>query len=479
LIETAALDINADLTFNGFNLDDARSVRMANNGSVLSGGSDVNEVYVVSGNLYYNNAAGTPIQITTQTGLNVLSGSQATYNGYSVTSNTAISATTLYTSYFINTAANRQITLPAASSAAGRRFTFYDVTGGANFFTASFVPNGTDTIEGVNATYRNKQPFFGFALESDGAGGWWTQGIAENAFQLITGTLYINVPVVLNQPITGSTVQVQTAVVLTGSFTQLTGSSFTTNSKTAAVTTTTSWALTNNGPGNNTAEITGGDTGVQISTEGATDSYHSSLVLNPDGQATYFRADDGLGDVSLVALSPGSLTAAVQVTGSLDCGNRVTAEGALVANNTFTAAGTSFFISPATFSAPIIGNASIQATNNLGISGSLGAHSVASGPGSGYLVLKSDYLCIYTPNGSGDTVTLPGVSGNAGRVVKVKLTANHNTVITTADSSNIDGVDGGSPGWVLPGEMPVGSGGTTCYGHAEFTCDGTAWWVTG
>lgn len=37
LIQTLAIDINNDLTFNGYNIDDVRSVRLENNGSVLRG----------------------------------------------------------------------------------------------------------------------------------------------------------------------------------------------------------------------------------------------------------------------------------------------------------------------------------------------------------------------------------------------------------------------------------------------------------
>lgn len=71
LIPTAAININADLQCHNFNLVLPRSTMYINNSSTLSNSSDTNNVYVYNGNLYFNNASGTPIQITTGSSVNV------------------------------------------------------------------------------------------------------------------------------------------------------------------------------------------------------------------------------------------------------------------------------------------------------------------------------------------------------------------------------------------------------------------------
>ena len=58
------LNISGDLTFNDNNATDVRSMRLTNNGSTLVLPSDIYCVYSINGDLWYNNDAGTPVQIT-------------------------------------------------------------------------------------------------------------------------------------------------------------------------------------------------------------------------------------------------------------------------------------------------------------------------------------------------------------------------------------------------------------------------------
>lgn len=69
-IVSAAIDINADLPFNNFNLDNIRTSRFYNNTTTLSASGDLNCLYFVSGIPYYNNASGTPfsLQLAANTG---------------------------------------------------------------------------------------------------------------------------------------------------------------------------------------------------------------------------------------------------------------------------------------------------------------------------------------------------------------------------------------------------------------------------
>jgi len=69
-IPTSALSIDADLPINSFNVTLIRSSRYTSNVSPLSLPSDIRSVYVVGGDLYYNNGIGQQIQITAGAALN-------------------------------------------------------------------------------------------------------------------------------------------------------------------------------------------------------------------------------------------------------------------------------------------------------------------------------------------------------------------------------------------------------------------------
>lgn len=72
-IPTAGLNINADLSIGSFNLTTIRSARYNNQSSPLGVATDLNCVYVSSGNLYFNNSTGVQVQITSGAGLNAAS----------------------------------------------------------------------------------------------------------------------------------------------------------------------------------------------------------------------------------------------------------------------------------------------------------------------------------------------------------------------------------------------------------------------
>ncbi len=63
-IPSAGLNINADLTFNAFNAISLRATRFQSQSAPLTTPSDINQLYVVNGNLFYNNQLGQSIQLT-------------------------------------------------------------------------------------------------------------------------------------------------------------------------------------------------------------------------------------------------------------------------------------------------------------------------------------------------------------------------------------------------------------------------------
>lgn len=72
-VPSAGLNINADLSFAGFNATSLKSSRYSSQSAALASSSDKSCVYVVSGDLYYNNSSGTAIQITAGSGINLSS----------------------------------------------------------------------------------------------------------------------------------------------------------------------------------------------------------------------------------------------------------------------------------------------------------------------------------------------------------------------------------------------------------------------
>lgn len=69
-ITTAAINIDADFSLNQFSMNQVTSFSLSDQSSTLTGN---NKIYSVNGLLYFNSGAGTPIQITTVSGINIAS----------------------------------------------------------------------------------------------------------------------------------------------------------------------------------------------------------------------------------------------------------------------------------------------------------------------------------------------------------------------------------------------------------------------
>ena len=75
-VVTSQIDINADLTFNGFSAIDLKSTQYQNLSGPLGSGFTAT-VYFSGGNFYINNGSGTPVQITNGSSVNAGSGNIA------------------------------------------------------------------------------------------------------------------------------------------------------------------------------------------------------------------------------------------------------------------------------------------------------------------------------------------------------------------------------------------------------------------
>lgn len=169
-VSTSGLNIDEDLELNSNNLTETRSVRLEAQGAALVEASDLRCVYALGGDLYYNNSSGAAVQITSGTSvISSISGAfaAATPGGYPY----SVTAGDAQRILLVDTSAARSIELPAATTAV--MFCIKDVTGTAPTYNISLVPDGTDTIEGVNANYALKKASGWWFIVSDGVSKWF------------------------------------------------------------------------------------------------------------------------------------------------------------------------------------------------------------------------------------------------------------------------------------------------------------------
>jgi len=182
-IQPLGLNINSDLPIQSNNLNQVRSVRLITNGGTLAGAGDIQNVYSFGGNLYYNNGAGVPVQITNGTVVNSSATASTIFPQTGVSSNyTILSSSTFIELLVQTTSGSWTITMPAANSvAAGRYFIVKDVTGNAVTHNITIAAAGTDTIDtkaSVSLVYNFQDTF----IVSDGSSNWNLVGKSKTAY---------------------------------------------------------------------------------------------------------------------------------------------------------------------------------------------------------------------------------------------------------------------------------------------------------
>lgn len=70
-VPSAGINVNADLACNNYNLSLPRSIMFTSQPSALSTPNDKSNIYVVNGDLWYNNSSGTAVQVTSGGAVNV------------------------------------------------------------------------------------------------------------------------------------------------------------------------------------------------------------------------------------------------------------------------------------------------------------------------------------------------------------------------------------------------------------------------
>jgi len=165
-ITPAGMLINDDLEMNNFALLECKYIELADQASAAG----IGLMYRIGNNLWYNNGAGVPIQITTGSLVNapgsgaISADSPASYP-YTVVSGDAQKV------LLIDTSAARTINLPAATTT--MFVILKDQIGSAQTNNISVVPNGTDVIDGANTTYLIDWNYGSIGLVSDGVSAWF------------------------------------------------------------------------------------------------------------------------------------------------------------------------------------------------------------------------------------------------------------------------------------------------------------------
>jgi hypothetical protein len=147
----ASLNINSDLNINSNNITSLRSARFNSQSGTLSGVSDINCLYVDSGDLYYNNSAGTAVKVTSGSLVYATSTnnypSVATSINYTITS----SETTIMVNVDCHLAAVT-VTLPTTGSVGTGRFYIVKDRLGASASSGAITVKaaGSELIDGQN-----------------------------------------------------------------------------------------------------------------------------------------------------------------------------------------------------------------------------------------------------------------------------------------------------------------------------------------
>lgn len=175
MITPLAMNINSDLNINSNNLNAINSTRFANNSATLATASDIRSLYVVNGDLYYNNQGGAAVQITSGGGIN--SGSVLTNRlpTTSVNANKTILSSDTYTALLVDSTVGAiVITLPPANSVGnGRFYVIKDDGNNCSVNNISVAPYGSDTIDNSNVGFIMDSNNQGIIIFSDGVSAWY------------------------------------------------------------------------------------------------------------------------------------------------------------------------------------------------------------------------------------------------------------------------------------------------------------------
>jgi hypothetical protein len=191
LINLSSQNVIGDLDIDGYNVSSVRGVILNVQGAPLTGSIDVNELYDVNGDLYFNDSNGDVIQITKDGYVNSSSTTTSSLVLKSITNaNYTIASADPYTAFDVSTTSSAvTLTLPVAASVVPGRFYYvYDIGNNAGTLNITIAVAGGsgNTIDALGTTGNativlnsNGQSCF---LWTDGSGIWFLSMFAQKVY---------------------------------------------------------------------------------------------------------------------------------------------------------------------------------------------------------------------------------------------------------------------------------------------------------
>lgn len=172
-ITPAGLNINADLDISDQIFYNFKATRFQEQTAALSGSSNSNALYSVSGNLYFTSGAGTAIQLTNGGSIASTPGNASIFETVAVGANITIGNPDTYVYLIVDTTAARQITLPLASGvSAGRIYIIKDSLGGSEEYNITMLTQGSDVIDGAASQVLSSN-YGSWTIVGDGIDKWY------------------------------------------------------------------------------------------------------------------------------------------------------------------------------------------------------------------------------------------------------------------------------------------------------------------
>lgn len=172
-IKPNAIDVNDNIDMQINELLNIEAAQLSPLSSNLVGPTNILKIHTVGGNLFFTNANGTAVQLTSGGSIVSTPGSAQLFAPQSITSDTTILPTDQFVYLLVDTSISRTITLPFASAlSAGRLFIIKDISSNADLAPITINPQVGDLIDGASSfTMDTKDGCF--FLVTDGAVNWY------------------------------------------------------------------------------------------------------------------------------------------------------------------------------------------------------------------------------------------------------------------------------------------------------------------
>lgn len=171
-VKPNGMNINDNLDIQDNQLENVEAVELSDLIATLSGAANANKLHAVSGDLYFTNSSGTPVQITSGGSIVSSPGAASIFEPTSVSGNVTISPSDTFVYLIVDTSAVRTITLPLASSVTqGRIYIVKDATGQADTNAIAIARSGSDTIDGATS-YSMDEEYGSRIFVGDGVSKW-------------------------------------------------------------------------------------------------------------------------------------------------------------------------------------------------------------------------------------------------------------------------------------------------------------------